>query len=334
MPPCARTLAPDPRAVNTSHFFIFGAERSGTGLLARLISAHPAAFVLEEAGLFHALADAWRTHEQEGLGRRFGALRGRGGNPMRAGAGFHELQPPVLDGLPEAETPLTVGLVREFARQLRARYRRSAEEGAQGGLYRAHLGRLDPRPWIDAAKRDELTVQGLLEAAHRALLPPEWMGASVLGEKSWAHLFLAPWIGALQPAAVRIVLVRHPVANVAAIRAASGGDLDTAIARYKCFHMARFQRLYDAAHGLVLRYEDLVNAPGNALAAVRARLGVLDFPLPAPDPPFAAAESAPLHPAEEARVLDECGDVAKHFYPEISAPRSAPEDGRRRRRGG
>ncbi|MBI1382414.1 MAG: hypothetical protein GC161_15155 [Planctomycetaceae bacterium] len=308
-------------------FFVFGAERSGAALLARLISAHPAAYVLEEAGLYDAFADAWSAREQEGLARQLGATRGRApAAQLLRHVGPWRSQLPVLDGLPDGDQPVGVGLVREFVRQLRARYRRRAEEGADGGRFRAHLGRLDPRPWLEAARADALDVRGLLDAAHRSLLPDECEAASILGEKSWSHLLLAPWIGNLHPGAVRFTVVRHPVANVAAIRADFDGDLEAAIARYKSFHMARFQRLYDPSHGPVLRCEDLQRDPESVMAEVRATLGLLNFPLQPintadlrldPTRGRRAAVGSELTPRERAHILAECADIAARYYPNL-----------------
>lgn len=322
--------------------FVFGSERGGTTLLSALLSAHPQVYVLNDSFVFLAFAEAWAERGRSGLGRLRartswalrdllrrmpwlrGALYGLRGSVQ---GGWRPEMVALSRDLPGPELDLDPSLTRAVLHNLRRRFRMFQPDEKSQSFLRQYLDRLDESATLAGAATD---LPGMLAAAWRGLLPEDQRGKAWLGEKTPRHTYLAPFLRGLYPEARRIVLVRHPLGNVAALYARMNGDLQGAIAKYRSFHEKPCAELYrDGGDALVLRYEDLLRDPTATLARVQELLG-LDTPFAgevgsssragyvggAIDPARDARRREQWAPAERAQVLEACRDILARHYPE------------------
>lgn len=247
--------------------FVYGCRRSGTTLLATLLSQHPDVHVLNDAGVLWALNRASGSRLRRWAWR--GVARTTGSARAWARADASRLPPP--------DDVASLATVDAFYAELAMRYR----PGASGGWLTTYGARLDVSDITARARRGELTVRGLVTTVHRRLLPDADADVAVLGEKTPEHLQLSPWLQDAYPHALHVVLIREPLTTIVAIRKRNyASTLRSALALYRSTYGATFERLVQDDRSVLIRYEDLVVDPGDVVAGIVERLGLEPSPVP------------------------------------------------------
>ncbi len=104
---------------------------------------------------------------------------------------------------------------------------------------------------------------------------PYWdLSRRVLIEKSPANLIKTRFLQSLFPDSRFVVVVRHPIASVLAVRKWSRTSLDSLIRHWLTGYRLVRCDASSLKHLLVVRYEDLVERPGEELARLHAFLGL------------------------------------------------------------
>lgn len=303
------------------HFFIFGCERSGTTLLAALLSEQQDVFVLNDSFIYKVLNDI-RTPTVERVLRK---------GISRAIPHHRLIAHSEASKLPDAEERIGPAETATFLSRLERRYR--GKDGT--GWLAVYADRLDPDPILGAAAQGTLTARLLLSHVYLQLTPPEQREKRWLGEKTPAHIYLAPMIRSRYPDAPLITLVRRPVTNVAAIhRRINAHSIDVAINIWKSCFDRRLAGLYDGRNALVLRYEELVHETETALARVFRYLGVDVDGIATSfayyiknhyignqiDPERDRALEQSLNAEQRRHVMDRCSQVYERVLEQAGAP--------------
>lgn len=327
-------------------YFVFGSERGGTTLLAALLSAHPDAYTLNDSFLALAAAEALGDLRDGALPRARRALAWHVKDALRRVGPLHRLlfsaraglaggwRPtlPDLTDLPGPEHVLRPREARAIVRRLVQRYRQfQPDEKADSFLY-GYAAALEAPALRGVLADGDPTLAELLGRVFLHLVPDQRRGAARLGEKTPRHAYCAAWLARLFPAARWITLVRHPLANVAALHARMNGDLAGAIAKYMSFHGDAVAPIHDPARSLVIRYEDVIADPSASLADVHAHLGLAPHATTTPgassrgayigdaiDPERDRARMRWFTGSDRARVLAECAAVLERHYPDFDA---------------
>ena len=253
--------------VRSPDFFIFGCERSGTTLLCALLSEHPEICVLNDTFAYNIL-------NQQGQARRTQlALKAL----SKATGNVSLLSRAESSHLPPIDETVTVEVAAEYLDDLVARYRRRAEDNWLG----QYAERLE-QAGSDGIKAAE-TYRQLVNSVLTALVPDDQRHKPLLGEKTPIHSHMQEWLRAGFPSARTVVLVRHPITNVAAIfkRLRSRDPLRDAIRTYRSYYEVALKDLVQTkVPGVtIVRYEDLVAAPQDTVGHLAKVLGGTDAPM-------------------------------------------------------
>ena len=299
----------------TPDFFIFGCERSGTTLLCALLSEHEEICVMNDTFVYNVLnGRGWPRVVQLGYKALFRAAR----SPAL-------LSRAESSHLPSVDAAVSPDLIDDYLKALVARYNQRAD-GNWMSQYAARLqdGSIDRRPIK--------TYRQLLDTVLTHLMPHDQQGKRLLGEKTPIHSHMQKWLLVNYPNTRTVVLLRHPITNVSAIfKRRPGGGLDRAIATYLSYYEGSLAKLLESrALGVrVLRYEDLVASPRDAVGSLQGWLGAGDGPVAETFHYFVKegyvgnrVESsrdddlkALLDEEQQQRVLDRCASIVQRFYP-------------------
>lgn len=299
-------------------FFVFGCERSGTTLLCALLSEHEQICVINDSFIYNIL-------NNQGLARKIqlsykAVSRLTGSISLRSRAESSHL--PAIDG------SVTPQQAKEYVTALLARYKRRAD----GNWLIQYAERLE-------AAGDELvasvqTYRDLLDTVLSELVPEDQRQKKLLGEKTPIHSHMQNWLRASYPGARPVVLLRHPITNVAAIfkrRQASNG-LQESIEVYRSYYQVALDELLRAEvpGATVIRYEDLVASPQDTLGSLTKSLGATDGTISDTfhyyvKQSYVGERIEPsrdlelrnlLDDHQQQQVLDACGGIVERFYPE------------------
>jgi hypothetical protein len=253
-------------------FLIFGAERSGTTLLAFLLSGQPDTFVVNDSFVYDQLVewDLLRDPERAAAPgmraiRLAAALAPELARELAAGRGslrarYHAARARRLERLPPDRilAPAEVAAWQAF---LRARYRLSLTHG-RANFLNDYAGALAP---VTQPQRVDALLAATLSALARRYGAGE---GATLGEKTPLHTRYASAILRFDPRARAILLVREPAANIGSLLRHTR-DLPRAIEIYAGY-ARHFLALKDDPRVLVLRHEDVAARPPEAIARALA----------------------------------------------------------------
>lgn len=265
------------RSEQIPSYLLFGAERSGTTLLAFLLSGQPDTVCINDSFVFARMADA-----QAGP-TPFNAIRGARPSTfgaVRAGGirgGYAEARNRVL----ATTGALTASEEVRFFELLESQYRRQNDWYQFLTLYAEPLARARHRMSPGPHDRLELIADILRELA--LLVDPD-ISSPVIGEKTPSHTLLAPWLLQLLPGIKAILLVRDPITNVASIYKRHR-PLKSALALYGRF--VPFILWLASRPGVqTVSYRALLAQPVETMRSVVSFLGLDDFDPTLPMKPF------------------------------------------------
>jgi hypothetical protein len=252
-------------SLRSPDFFIFGCERSGTTLLCALLSEHPEICVVNDSFIYNVLNNqGWPRNVQ--LAYKALSRVARSPSLLSKAESSH---------LPSADRPISADLSSRYLAALIARYRRRTE----GNWLGQYAERLEQDPVDKGGIR---TYRELLDTVLTNLMPDDQRAKPLLGEKTPIHSHMQLWLRDSYPEARTVVLLRHPVTNVAAMykRRQSLG-LERAIDVYLSYYQGALAELLDKADPGVtmVRYEDLVASPKEAVGSLQRWLGAGDRPV-------------------------------------------------------
>lgn len=215
----------------------------------------------------------------------------------------------------------------QYLEALLARYKRRTDDNWLG-QYAERLGQDGSGPLNHVN-----TYRDLLDTVLTDLVPEDQRHKRLLGEKTPIHSHMQEWLRASYPSARTVVLLRHPIANVAAIfkRRPSSNGLREAIGIYRSYYQVALTKLLQAEEPgvTVVRYEDLVTSPRDTLSSVTNGLGATDGPVtntfhyyvkqsyvgdriePSRDQELRGL----LDDGQQQQVLEECRTIVERFYP-------------------
>jgi hypothetical protein len=299
-------------------FFVFGCERSGTTLLCALLSERPEICVVNDSFVYNVLNNqGWARKMQlsyKALSRLTGSLA------LLSGAESSHLPP-----IDRAVSPEQA---RQFVNDLLARYKRRAD----GNWLIQYAERLEAAG--DDLVRNVNTYRDLLDTVLTELVPEDQRQKKLLGEKTPIHSHMQEWLRASYPGARSIVLLRHPITNVAAIfkRRQSAHGFRESIDVYRSYYEVALSRLLraDDVGVTVIRYEDLVASPQETLGGLTKSLGATDGPISDTfhyyvkqsyvgeriEPSRDLELRSLLDDRQQQQVLDDCKGIVDRFYPE------------------
>lgn len=304
-------------SIRSPDFFIFGCERSGSTLLCALLSEHREICVINDSFVYNIL-------NQQGTSRRiqlaYKVL-------SKATNSFALLSRAESSHLPPIEADVTREQVRQYLDALRARYTRRAE-GNWLGQYAERLERDGSDPDTFAH-----TYRDLLDTVLTNLVPDNQRQKRLLGEKTPIHSHMQEWLRASYPFARTVVLLRHPITNVAAIfkRRQTGNGLREAIGIYQSYYQAALSKLLqnEDSEVTIIRYEDLVTSTQDTLSFLTKRLGAADDPVTDTfhyfvkqsyvsdriEPSRDLELRSLLDDRQQQQVLHDCHSIIERFYP-------------------
>ena len=267
-------------------FFVFGPERSGTTLLAFLLSGQPRLFCINDSFVFKCFIDSvmWSTPER---GNRsitsilrilpdLGSALVEGGRPedwsLRQMVYRGQLRKLSNTYSPGHEP--SAGEVDRYLNFLAARY----EAGGRASFLHEYWELV---PSLSAAMRSlkpaTLKVMFSMTLNHLSSHFNESQSAdTIMGEKTPVHTVFGKWIlDSLYSQSCGIVVVRHPITNISSIlkRASS---LSAAKDRYLSVSRAMVD-LASHPRITVVKYEDLIESPGSTIERVVDAIGGGDF---------------------------------------------------------
>ena len=301
-------------SIRSPDFFIFGCERSGTTLLCALLSEHPEICVVNDSFIYNVLNNqGWPRNVQ----LAYKAL-------SRAARSPALLSKAESSHLPSADRPISADLPGRFLAALIARYRRRTE----GNWLAQYAERLEQDP-VD--NRGIGTYRELLDTVLTKLMPDDQREKPLLGEKTPIHSHMQLWLRDSYPKARTVVLLRHPITNVAAMfkRRPSLG-LDRAIDVYLSYYRGALADLLDKPDPgvIIVRYEDLLASPQESVGSLQQWLGAGDSPIaetfhyfvkqsyvgdriePSRDDELRAL----LDDRQQRQVLDRCAPIVQQLY--------------------
>lgn len=267
-------------------FFIFGCGRSGTTLLAALLSANPDIYVLNDSFVFDIFAGAYfstrdrrvRISGQVKSGiKKFNVLYELNRKLKRMTVYRHWVSGfiPKTSGLPGPDHCVDIEIQRLFLVNLMRRYRSAQVRNSKNSWQTKYadkiefiLSRLD-------GNAGGAPLNHLFYSIFDHLTPKEYSGRSVMGEKTPVHLYYSGWIHTVFPKSKRIILIRNPFSNIASIYRRNN-DLKASANEYLSYFHPGQRPLFDDPGSLLIRYEDLLNSPEKTLSCI---LRFLDLPV-------------------------------------------------------
>lgn len=305
------------RSMRSPDFFVFGCERSGTTLLCALLSEHREICVVNDSFVYNIL-------NNQGWARRIQlAYKVLG----RITSSFSLLSRAESSHLGPIDRAMSPEHAERFLDALLARYRRRTD----GNWLIQYAERLEREG--SELFRHVKTHRDLLDTVLADLVPEDQRHKQLMGEKTPIHSYMQRWIRASYPAAQSIVLMRHPITNIAAIfkRRQSSHGLRESIDVYRSYYDVALSELLRGGDPLVtvIRYEDLVTSPQDTLSSLTKKLGVPDSPVadtfhyyvkqsyvgdriePSRDMELRSLVSED----QQSQVLEECHKIVEQFYP-------------------
>ena len=268
-------------------FFVFGAGRSGTTLLAFLLSGQPGLFCINDSFVFRAFVDsvlglgpsedkAWIRMSR--MLRSVFLLPDIRGLQAAKGRSLREVlnrmqEDHFLESFPLGTTVHQAELERYLA-ILRHRYSRIKQ---YDDFLTEYLGPLE-------TAAEELLISSPASIPEVFSLPlvaiarkfrAETDGKFLLGEKTPIHTVYGRWILALYPSARGILVSRHPLTNIASLNRRFP-PLKRALSLYRRFSAALLE-LQRHERIKVARYEDLLARPQEVLSALVGWVGGQEF---------------------------------------------------------
>ena len=298
-------------------FFVFGCERSGTTLLSALLSEHEEICVVNDSFVYNVL-------NNQGMARKiqlsYKAL-------SRLTGSFALLSRAESSHLPPIDRAMPPEQAKQFVTALLARYKKRAD----GNWLIQYAERLEAAG--DELIRNVNSYRDLLDTVLTKLMPEDQRQKRLLGEKTPIHSHMQEWLRASYPGARRVVLLRHPITNVAAIfkRRQTSKGLQESIDVYRSYYEVALSKLLGGVEAAVtvIRYEDLVASPQIALGSVTKSLGATEGPISDTfhyyvkqsyvgeriEPSRDLELRGLLDDGQQQQVSDECQGIIERFYP-------------------
>jgi hypothetical protein len=191
-------------------FFVFGAERSGTTLLAFMLSGQPSALCLNDTFVFARLADAvtGAGHLNRAVTSLYGLAPTSASTIVRGGgvrALYHDARARRLGRSTRADTKLTADVIDRYLQSLAAQYRRKNDWYDFLTRYQEPLERASEAAKAMSSSTPVELVDLVLGQIAATVEPGR--AIEVIGEKTPIHTLLAPWILDLFPEAHALLLV-------------------------------------------------------------------------------------------------------------------------------
>jgi hypothetical protein len=265
-------------------FFVFGPGRSGTTLLAFLLSGQPGIFCLNDSFVFRSFLDSVMAVSSSSakltprrVVRTLPALlveltRGSAVKNRSFRELFYRAQERVLRRRYPPHHLLTTDERERFMETLIARYGRGSDflrdyqDAARSAADSVHSARS-----VDVRTALSISIMRLT----RSLTGADER-VTIFGEKTPIHIMLSRWIlDDLYPESRGILVVRHPVANIFSI-AKRSSSLSEAKSWYLSFcgptlELAEHPRID------IVRYEDLIGDPISTMERLVVALGGTQF---------------------------------------------------------
>lgn len=279
-------MTPNNDTTRAPPFFIFGPERSGTTLLAFLLSGQPGLFCINDSFIFKSFIDSvsWsapgpNNRSVSNLLRILADLvPGLLEEGRPEGWSLHELVyraqvRRVRNNYPPSYR-LSSGEVVKYLDFLAHRY----EAGGPDGFLHEYRQTI---PSLSTAMRsgNPIPLQSLFSETLKRLSSQFNEAQSedtIVGEKTPAHTVYWKWIlDSLYPQSQGVVVVRHPITNIASILRRTS-SLSAAKARYQSFSRAIVD-LASHPRVTVIKYEELVGSPSSTIGHVVKAIGGRGF---------------------------------------------------------
>jgi hypothetical protein len=298
-------------------FFVFGCERSGTTLLCALLSEHNEICVINDSFVYNALNNQGKARRIQLSYKALSRLTGSISLLSRAESSH----------LPPIDREVSPEQAKRYITGLLARYKQRAE----GNWLIQYAERLEAAGSRLVSGVD--TYRVLLDTVLTELVPEDQRNKKLLGEKTPIHSHMQEWLRESYPRARSVVLLRHPITNVAAIfkRRQSTNALRESTNVYRSYYEGALGELLrgDDAAVAVIRYEDLVASPQDTLAALTKSLGATDGPISDTfhyyvkqsyvgeriEPSRDLELRSLLDDRQQRQVLEECKNIVERFYP-------------------
>jgi hypothetical protein len=298
-------------------FFVFGCERSGTTLLSALLSEHEQICVVNDSFVYNILNNQGMARKIQLSYKAISRVTGSVSLLSRAESSH----------LPAIDRPVTPRQARQFLADLLARYKRRAD----GNWLIQYAERLEGAG--DELVRNVKTYRDLLDTVLSQFVPEDQRMKQFLGEKTPIHSHMQEWLRASYPGARSVVLLRHPITNVAAIfkRRQTSNGLRESIDVYRSYYQVALSKLLsgDEAGATVIRYEDLVASPQDTLGSLTKSLGATGAAISDTfhyyvKQSYVGERIEPsrdlelrdlLDERQQRQVLDDCGEIVERFYP-------------------
>jgi hypothetical protein len=299
-------------------FFVFGCERSGTTLLCALLSEHEQICVVNDSFVYNVLNNQGTARKVQLSYKALSRLTGS----------FSLLSRAESSHLPAIDRPVTAKQARQYLDSLLARYKRRTD----GNWLIQYAERLEAagNELITSVK----TYRDLLDTVLTELVPEDQRQKKFLGEKTPIHSHMQEWLRASYPRARPVVLLRHPITNVAAIfkRRQTSNGLRESIDVYRSYYEVALSGLLrgDEPSATVIRYEDLVATPQDTIGSLTKSLGATAGAISDTfhyyvKQSYVGERIEPsrdlelrnlLDDRQQQQVLDDCKEVVERFYPE------------------
>lgn len=271
-------------------FFVFGAGRSGTTLLAFLLSGQPGTLCLNDTLAYIRLGEAavgdgpLAKIRLVAEGGRLSTARALRGGGVRAA--YFDLLTRSLRRRLGAGVPVPAHVRARFAASLSRQYQHENEWYDFQTRYAEPLN----RAWARLGGMPGADTRQLVAPIFQEIAEIVRPGADLsnAGEKTPLHTLVAPWLLGLYPEARGVLLVRDPITNVASILKRHR-PMARAIQMYGRFVPAILW-LADHPRVHVTSYRTLLNRPRPTMEAVAEFLKLPDFDATVPVRPFGKAK--------------------------------------------
>lgn len=299
-------------------FFVFGCERSGTTLLCALLSGHEQICVVNDSFVYNVLNNQGTARKIQLSYKALSRLTGSISLLSRAESSH----------LPAIDRPMPPTRAQQFLESLLARYKRRTD----GNWLIQYAERLETAG--NELLRAVNSYRDLLDTVLTELVPEDQRQKKFLGEKTPIHSHMQEWLRASYPQARSVVLLRHPITNVAAIfkRRQTSNGLKESIDVYRSYYEVALSRLLrgDEPGATVIRYEDLVATPQDTLGSLTKSLGATEGAISDTfryyvKQSYVGERIEPsrdlelrnlLNDRQQQQVLNDCKEVVERFYPE------------------
>lgn len=299
-------------------FFVFGCERSGTTLLCALLSEHEQICVVNDSFVYNVLNNLGMARKMQLSYKALSRLTGSISLLSRAESSH----------LPAIDRTVTPQQANEFVNALLARYKRRTD----GNWLIQYAERLESTGYD--LIRNVKTYRDLLDTVLSELVPEDQRQKKFLGEKTPIHSHMQGWLRASYPGARSVVLLRHPITNVAAIfkRRQTTTGLRESIDVYRSYYQVALSKLLrgDEPGATVIRYEDLVTSSQDTLGSLTKSLGATGGAISDTfhyyvKQSYVGERIEPsrdlelrnlLDQRQQRQVLDDCKEIVERFYPE------------------